>query len=101
MSQVTGCVGHHIGKKEIIALQDPLVFSMSNIRDVVDRLVSGFLFGSIHSPECAKREKVVCGVNIWSSTVAHFWCFRHPFEPVCYTPHDDARPGVIDFYFLS
>ena len=41
------------------ALQDPSVFSMSNVRDVVDRLVSGFFYTAPHSPECARREIVV------------------------------------------
>lgn len=41
-------------------LQDPSVFSMSNLRDVVDRLVSGFFYTAPHSPACAQSEGVVC-----------------------------------------
>lgn len=65
--KVTGCVGHRMGVGEITAMEDPLVFSMSNLRDIVDRFVSGFLYGSIHALSCAKKETVVCGVYVWSS----------------------------------
>ena len=48
-----------MGTEEISALENPSVYSMSNIRDVVNRLVSGFFYGSQHAPECAKEEVVV------------------------------------------
>lgn len=35
------------------------VFSMSNLRDVPDRLVSGFFYTAPHSPTCARQEIVV------------------------------------------
>eukprot|EP00904_Undaria_pinnatifida_P002324 jgi/Undpi1/12092/HiC_scaffold_4.g01790.m1 len=55
---VTGCLMHTMGTEEISALENPSVYSMSNIRDVVNRLVSGFFYGSQHAPECAKEEVV-------------------------------------------
>ncbi|CAM9301460.1 unnamed protein product [Ectocarpus sp. 4 AP-2014] len=39
-------------------LEDPGVFSMSNLRDVVDRMVSGFFYVHPHSPPCARMENV-------------------------------------------
>ena len=57
--QVVGCAGHGMGHEAKASLREPSVFSMSNLRDVVDRLVSGFFYTAPHSPECARRETVV------------------------------------------
>lgn len=35
------------------------VFSMSNLRDVSDRLISGFFYTAPHSPMCARQQNVV------------------------------------------
>lgn len=40
-------------------LKDPGVFSMTNLRGVVDRLVSGFFYSKPHSPLCAREDVVV------------------------------------------
>ncbi|CAN0481507.1 unnamed protein product, partial [Laminaria digitata] len=55
---VTGCTGHSMPGGARQKLQDPSVFSMSNLRDVVDRLVSGFFYTAPHSPACAQSESV-------------------------------------------
>lgn len=38
--------------------RDPKVFSMSNMRDVKDRIVSAFFYTAPHSPACARRDTV-------------------------------------------
>ena len=51
-----------MSEKENRVLADASVFSMSHIRDIVDRLVSGFFYGSGHAPQCAKENSVV---RVW------------------------------------
>ena len=65
VSKVTGCLMHAMGTEEISALENPSVYSMPNIRDVVNRHVSGFFYGSQHAPECAKEEVVVRHLVEW------------------------------------
>lgn len=48
-----------MGGKEVRLLRNPALFSMSNLRDVVDRLVSGFFDVGPHSPACAHMDNVV------------------------------------------
>ncbi|CAN0111765.1 unnamed protein product [Ectocarpus sp. 4 AP-2014] len=55
---VLGCTAHKMDSKRNTMLEDPSVFSMSNIRDVVNRMVSGFLYTQPHSPLCTKTEDV-------------------------------------------
>lgn len=43
----------------MVKLKDPAVFSMSNLRHVVDRMVSGFFYTNPHSPHCAQEDTVV------------------------------------------
>lgn len=57
--KVAGCTSHFVGGKKRRLLRDPSVFSMSNLRDVVDRLVSGFFYAAPHSPACAQLDRVV------------------------------------------
>lgn len=57
--QVTGCSGHNVDSEKKAMLRDPKTFSMSNIRDVTTRMVSGFFYASPHSPTCARNDKVV------------------------------------------
>lgn len=40
-------------------MQNSKVFSMSSVRDVTARLVSGFFYAAPHSPECARNKNVV------------------------------------------
>ena len=48
----------------MVKLMDPAVFSMSNLRHVVDRMVSGFFYTKPHSPHCAQGDTVVsCRVS--------------------------------------
>lgn len=56
--EVEGCTGHFMPGGAKDKLKDPSVFSMSNLRDVVDRLVSGFFYTDPHSPPCAHGENV-------------------------------------------
>ena len=46
-------------RQKVGMLQDPTMFSLASSRDVADRMVSGFLYGGIHSPLCAKKRGVV------------------------------------------
>eukprot|EP00903_Cladosiphon_okamuranus_P018398 g16922.t1 len=55
---VHGCAGHNMGLKALDILEDPAVFSMTNLRGVVDRLVSGFFYTKPHSPKCAREDVV-------------------------------------------
>ncbi|CAB1109616.1 unnamed protein product [Ectocarpus sp. CCAP 1310/34] len=55
---VLGCTAHKMDPKRNTMLEDPSVFSMSNIRDVVDRMVSGFLYTQPHSPLCTRTDDV-------------------------------------------
>ncbi|CAM9825520.1 unnamed protein product [Ascophyllum nodosum] len=57
-NKVTGCAAHNMDSFKKRELLSPGVFSMANVRDVADRIVSGFFYTSPHSPECA-RESVV------------------------------------------
>lgn len=59
LEKVVGCAGHNVGPIERAVLQNPAVFSMANIRDVADRIVSGFFYTFPHSPACARQEDVV------------------------------------------
>lgn len=54
-----------MGSKELAILQDPTVFSMTNLRGVVDRLVSGFFYTKPHSPRCAREGIVVRKAMVW------------------------------------
>ncbi|CBJ33650.1 hypothetical protein Esi_0537_0001 [Ectocarpus siliculosus] len=56
---VTGCVGHNMNQRRTMMLEDPSVFSMTNIRGVVNRMVSGFLYTKSHSPPCARTDNVI------------------------------------------
>lgn len=62
MGKLIGCVGHDVGPKELQAMQDSSIFTMSNVRDVADRMVSGFFYDSPHSPPCARKPTVVSRV---------------------------------------
>ncbi|CAN0194624.1 unnamed protein product [Pylaiella littoralis] len=55
---VVGCTGHHMGDKKLAELKDANVFSMTSVRGVVDRMVSGFFYAAPHSPGCAHKEVV-------------------------------------------
>ncbi|CAM9727702.1 unnamed protein product [Ectocarpus sp. 12 AP-2014] len=55
---VLGCTAHKMDPKRNTMLEDPSVFSMSNIRDVVDRMVSGFLYTQPHTPLCTRTDDV-------------------------------------------
>eukprot|EP00903_Cladosiphon_okamuranus_P008206 g7901.t1 len=55
---VNGCTSHYMGLKALDTLKDPAVFSMTNLRGVVDRLVSGFFYTKPHSPSCAHADNV-------------------------------------------
>ncbi|CAM9476606.1 unnamed protein product, partial [Hapterophycus canaliculatus] len=57
--RVIGCTDHLMGSKEIARLNSPTVFSMSNLRGVTDRMISGFFYTSPHSPKCARIDNVV------------------------------------------
>lgn len=45
-------------------LKDSSVFSMANVRGVVDRMVSGFFYTAPHSPDCAQKDVVVSGTEL-------------------------------------
>ncbi|CAM9359759.1 unnamed protein product [Ectocarpus fasciculatus] len=55
---VTGCTSHRMDPTTTTMLEDPSVFSMTNIRGVVDRMVSGFFYTDPHSPPCAWKDDV-------------------------------------------
>lgn len=67
---------HTMGTEEINALDNPSVYSMSNIRDVVNRLVSGFFYGSQHAPQCAKEDVVVSRFVDWLYYGVHSLALR-------------------------
>ena len=52
---VSGCTGHYVNAD---FLEKGSSFSMSNMRGVVDRVVSGFFYSAPHSPKCTKDENV-------------------------------------------
>lgn len=54
-------------------MQNSKVFSMSSVRDVTARLVSGFFYAAPHSPECARNKNV-----------DYTACFRHMVERPMY-----------------
>lgn len=47
---------------------------MGNLRDVVDRIVSGFFYTPPHSPPCAR------GTNVVSEYSRSRWCFVRPVD---------------------
>ncbi|CAM9422857.1 unnamed protein product [Ectocarpus fasciculatus] len=55
---VKGCTAHRMDSTKATMLEDPSVFSMTNFRGVVDRMVSGFFYGYGHSPPCFWRNDV-------------------------------------------
>lgn len=55
--------------------RDPKVFSMSNMRDVKDRIVSAFFYTAPHSPACARRDTVVREKNSECSLFRLDSCF--------------------------
>eukprot|EP00752_Nemacystus_decipiens_P005402 g4898.t1 len=55
---VHGCTNHKMDPEALAILKDPAVFSMTNVRGVVDRLVSGFFYAQPHSPSCARKDVV-------------------------------------------
>ncbi|CAM9825383.1 unnamed protein product [Ascophyllum nodosum] len=56
--QVTGCIAHNMRDVEKEDLLSPDVFSMANVRDVTDRIISGFFYSAPHSPRCARAKHV-------------------------------------------
>ena len=48
-----------MGEAENRALEEGSVFSFSHLRDIGDRLISGFFYGGRHSPEGAQKKTVV------------------------------------------
>lgn len=52
---VSGCTGHYVNAD---FLEKGSSFSMSNMRGVVDRVVSGFFYSAPHSPKCTEDENV-------------------------------------------
>ena len=48
-----------MGWEDEVNLGDPTVFSMANLRHVVDRMISGFFYAKPHSPNCAHEDTVV------------------------------------------
>ena len=45
---------------------------MSHLRDIVDRTVSGFFYGSSHAPECAVKKIVVRTSGIGFTSHSYF-----------------------------
>lgn len=56
---VIRCVGHYVNRG---VLHDSSVFSMRNLRNVVDRVASGVFFAPPHSPRCTWEVSPVNGI---------------------------------------
>ena len=52
---------------------------MSHLRDIVDRTVSGFFYGSSHAPECAVK-KIVVRISGIRFTSHSYFRFMVPVE---------------------
>lgn len=59
LQKVIGCNTHDGGYNGRQVLQDSTIFSMSNLRDVADRMISGFLYEHPHNPPCAREQVLV------------------------------------------
>lgn len=78
LAKVVGCVGHRVDLPRKNMLRNPSIFSMSNLRDVVDRMVSGFFYEAPHSPTCAREDEVVsklcCTLTLLKPNAGLTWC---------------------------
>lgn len=82
--QVVGCTAHSMNFRTRKELQNPGVFSMANVRDITDRIVSGFFYSSPHSPPCARNEDVVRNALCFLSTILLYSVQMHSMcECIC------------------